>query len=96
VMVGNSSSGLIEAAALGVPVVDLGPRQNGRERPANVVHAEHEHADAVRAALDKALVMRPDSRVHPYGDGTSGARSAAWLAEVDPREPRLVRKRCVY
>lgn len=96
VMIGNSSSGLIEAAALGLPVVDLGPRQHGRERASNVVHAEHEHADAVRAALDKALVLRPDPESHPYGDGTAGVRSAACLAEVDPRDPRLMRKRCVY
>jgi UDP-hydrolysing UDP-N-acetyl-D-glucosamine 2-epimerase len=96
VMVGNSSSGLIEAAVLGVRVVDIGPRQNGRERPANVVHAESESADGVKAAVAKALALKPDPSAHPYGDGKAGQRAAAALASIDPRDPRLVRKRCVY
>lgn len=96
VMVGNSSSGLIEAAVLGVRVVDIGPRQNGRERPANVVHADGEGSDAVRAAIAKALALAPDPSAHPYGRGDAGARTAAELAATDPRDPRLLRKRCVY
>lgn len=95
-MVGNSSSGLIEAAALGVRAVDVGPRQNGRERPASVVHAASESADAVRAALDRALELRPDPAAHPYGDGRAGERAADALVAVDPRDPRLLRKRCTY
>lgn len=96
VMVGNSSSGLIEAAVLGVRVADIGPRQNGRERPANVVHAESESAGGVKAAIAKALSLKPDPSAHPYGDGKAGQRAAAALASIDPRDPRLVRKRCVY
>ena len=37
-LVGNSSSGIIEAATFGTPVLDIGPRQTGRERSGNVVH----------------------------------------------------------
>ncbi len=96
VLAGNSSSGLIEAAALGVRVVDVGPRQNGRERPANVVHAASESADAVRAAVARALELSPDPAAHPYGDGRAGLRAAAALREADPRDPRLLRKRCTY
>lgn len=96
VMVGNSSSGLIEAAVLGVPVVDVGARQNGRERAGNVVHAESENAEAVRAAVARAIGLTPDASAHPYGAGVAGELSAAALAAVDPREPKLVRKRCAY
>jgi UDP-hydrolysing UDP-N-acetyl-D-glucosamine 2-epimerase len=96
VLVGNSSSGLIEAAALGVRVVDVGPRQNGRERPGNVVHAASESAPAIAAAVARALEITPDPSAHPYGDGRSGARAAEALASVDPRDPRLLRKRCAY
>ena len=38
VLIGNSSSGIIEAASFGTPVIDIGPRQNGRERSANAVN----------------------------------------------------------
>lgn len=96
VMVGNSSGGLIEAAALRLPVVDIGPRQAGRERPGNVVHVEHEQADAIRAALEAARRLERGGLGHPYGDGRAGERVAAALVEVDPHSPRLRRKRCTY
>lgn len=95
VMVGNSSSGLIESAALGVRVVDIGPRQNGRERAGNVVHSA-EGASAIRSATDAALALAPDPRSHPFGSGSAGVLAAAALAEFDPRDPRLLRKRCAY
>jgi UDP-hydrolysing UDP-N-acetyl-D-glucosamine 2-epimerase len=101
VLVGNSSAGLIEAAALGLPVVDLGPRQGGRERPANVLHLDLPDPDltmreAVAHAVERAAAVRPDPRVHPYGDGRAGVRAAAALASVDPRSPALLRKRLAY
>jgi UDP-hydrolysing UDP-N-acetyl-D-glucosamine 2-epimerase len=96
VLVGNSSAGLIEAAALRVPVVDIGPRQGGRERCANVVHVEHERAAEVRAALDRARALDLASLAHPYGDGRAGERAAAALAEVNPHQPGMLRKRNAY
>ena len=80
----------------GVRVVDVGARQNGRERAGNVVHAESENAEAVRAAVARAIGLTPDASAHPYGAGVAGELSAAALAAVDPREPKLVRKRCAY
>lgn len=53
-MVGNSSSGILEAASFGLPVVDVGRRQEGRERPVNVVHAEADR-QGILAALDRVL-----------------------------------------
>ncbi len=96
VLVGNSSAGLIEAAALAVPVVDIGPRQGGRERCGNVVHLEQERADAVRAALAAARALPKGPITHPYGDGHAGERAAAVLAEVSPHQPGLLRKRNTY
>jgi UDP-N-acetylglucosamine 2-epimerase len=96
VLVGNSSAGLIEAAALKVPVVDIGPRQNGRERCANVVHVEHERAGEVRAAVAKARAIPKGSITHPYGDGKTGERVAKVLAEVSPHQPGMLRKRNSY
>jgi UDP-hydrolysing UDP-N-acetyl-D-glucosamine 2-epimerase len=96
VLVGNSSAGLIEAAALRLPVVDIGPRQAGRERCDNVVHVEHERADAVRAAVSRARALKLGAITHPYGDGHAGERAAAVLAEVSPHQPWVLRKRNAY
>lgn len=95
VMVGNSSAALIEAAALRLPAVDIGPRQAGRERAANAVHAD-ETAEDIARALEEALRIDRAAIAHPYGDGRAGPAIAARLAGIDPREPGLLRKRCVY
>ncbi|MEM1330429.1 MAG: UDP-N-acetylglucosamine 2-epimerase [Planctomycetota bacterium] len=88
VLVGNSSAGLIEAAAVGVPVVDLGPRQSGRERSGRVVHQELPPRDrpipeAVAEAVRSALAGPAITRDHPYGDGTAGPAAAAAIASAD-------------
>lgn len=94
-MIGNSSAGLIEAAAVGLPAVDVGRRQAGRERPASVVHAEESPGEVARAVA-RAIAMEPRPEAHPYGVGDAGARAAAALAEVDPTGAALLRKRCAY
>jgi UDP-hydrolysing UDP-N-acetyl-D-glucosamine 2-epimerase len=96
VLVGNSSSGLIESAALMVPVVDIGPRQSGRERCVNVVHVDAEQAEAVREGVRRARGLDLANLVHPYGDGRTGDRIAALLAEVDPLQPGFLRKQNTY
>jgi len=94
-MVGNSSSGIVEAASFRLPVVDIGNRQRGRIRGANVIHAEPE-ADAIRAALGLALSdefrARLASLENPYGDGYASRRIADVLASV-PLDERLLVKR---
>jgi GDP/UDP-N,N'-diacetylbacillosamine 2-epimerase (hydrolysing) len=91
VLVGNSSAGIIEAPLLGLPVVNVGPRQVGREHSGNVLFVEHDEtaiAAAVRRAMDdaafRATVADGDS---VYGDGTAGRRIAAILRDqaIDPR-----------
>lgn len=96
VLVGNSSAGLIEAAALRVPVVDIGPRQGGRQRPGNVLHVRSPTPENVRAALDEARRLDLADLDHPYGDGRAGPRVAAALAEIDPARPGFIRKRNAY
>lgn len=96
VLVGNSSAALIEAAALGVRAVDIGPRQAGRERFANVVTAADESGPAVARALAAALALDPSPVGPGLGDGRAGPRIAALLAATDPHDERLLRKRCAY
>jgi len=80
VVVGNSSSGIIEAATVHVPAVDVGERQSGRLRGDNVVHADEGRAAveaAVRTALSPQWRARTAAAVNPYGTGGASARILA-------------------
>jgi len=96
-MAGNSSSGIIEAASFELPVVNVGSRQEGRIRAANVLDTPLEPA-AIQSALSRALA--PEFRaslkglVNPYGPSGQGKASAViveTLAAVD-LGPGLLRK----
>lgn len=94
-MVGNSSSGLIEAPAFGLPVVNIGNRQRGRLHAANVLNCAAER-EAIAVALD--MVLSPEFRAglrgltNPYGDGHAAERIVERLATVKLGRP-LVGKR---
>ena len=79
VMLGNSSSGVIEAASFGTPVVNVGERQAGRERNANTLDVPVER-EAVGAALDRALKGGRFPLRNVYGDGQAGGRILEVLA----------------
>lgn len=82
-MVGNSSSGIIEAASFGLPVVNVGLRQAGRARSANVIDVPHSAAE-IRRGLK--LALSPEFRQslagleNVYGDGRAAERIVATLA----------------
>jgi len=90
-LIGNSSVGIRECAYLGVPVVNMGSRQSGRERGHNVVDVGHERASIVSAAKEQINHGRytPD---HIYGDGQAGVKIANLLAELKPS----INKRITY
>jgi UDP-hydrolysing UDP-N-acetyl-D-glucosamine 2-epimerase len=81
-IVGNSSAGLIEAAAMKTPAVNLGTRQSGREKPGNVIDAKH-NKTAMQRAIKEALAMKTAGLRHPYGNGKAGEKIAALLAKAD-------------
>jgi GDP/UDP-N,N'-diacetylbacillosamine 2-epimerase (hydrolysing) len=95
-LAGNSSSGIIEAASFGTPVIDVGPRQMGRERGANVKNVACELAALTRALKKTWNNAKP--RRFPmrnlYGTGMAGKAIAAQLAHIDPA--RYVRKLIIY
>jgi len=91
VMVGNSSSALIEAPLFGLVAANVGGRQDGRARGANVVDCRSRAAD-VRDALSRAASLRPAPGASPYGDGRAAPRIAAVLTALEPRD-RLLYKR---
>lgn len=87
-IVGNSSAGLIEAAALRVPCVNIGSRQNGREKPSNVIDCGTGQA-AITKAIRRAVGLGLRRMRHPYGGGDAGERIAGLLAGVDVRSVPL-------
>jgi GDP/UDP-N,N'-diacetylbacillosamine 2-epimerase (hydrolysing) len=81
-LVGNSSAGIIEAASFGTPVLDIGPRQTGRERSGNVRHASL--TPALLLAALRRISRAPRWRgKNVYGAGGAGQRIAAALATAD-------------
>jgi UDP-N-acetylglucosamine 2-epimerase (non-hydrolysing) len=97
VMVGNSSSGIIEAPSFGLPVVNVGSRQVGRLRAANVIDVppvQAEIAAGIERALDPAFRQTLRGLVNPYGDGRAAPRIVRVLREAE-LGPRLLRKRFV-
>jgi GDP/UDP-N,N'-diacetylbacillosamine 2-epimerase (hydrolysing) len=93
-LVGNSSSGIIEAPMLGVPAVNIGARQEGRERGDNVIDVPPEREaieDALERVLDPAF-RRSLSHASPYGDGRTATLVLEEL-ERTPIDQRLMTKR---
>jgi UDP-N-acetylglucosamine 2-epimerase (non-hydrolysing) len=93
VLVGNSSSGIIEAASLALPVVDVGDRQYGRDQPRNVLHVDESEAaiaEGIRAGLAADFRAQLTGLVNPYGDGAASGRIVSALLDAPLR--RLQRK----
>jgi GDP/UDP-N,N'-diacetylbacillosamine 2-epimerase (hydrolysing) len=86
ILVGNSSSGIIEAASFGTPVVNIGSRQNLRQRTSNVVDSPTDRA-GLDDALGRALASSRFDCHNIYGDGRAGERVAELLATIDLSEP---------
>jgi GDP/UDP-N,N'-diacetylbacillosamine 2-epimerase (hydrolysing) len=80
-LVGNSSSGIIEAASFGTPVVNIGNRQHSRERNLNTLDCTADRP-AIAATLRQALAHGPYSSANRYGDGHSGERIVQLLATL--------------
>jgi UDP-N-acetylglucosamine 2-epimerase (non-hydrolysing) len=96
VMVGNSSSGLTEAPSLGLPVVNVGDRQRGRLRAANVIDVEPNAASigrGIRRALSPAFRRQARGAKNPYGGPGASARIAELLATVPLVRPPARRRR---
>jgi UDP-hydrolysing UDP-N-acetyl-D-glucosamine 2-epimerase len=83
-IVGNSSVALRECSYLGVPAVNVGTRQHGRERGKNVIDVDHDRA-AIAAAIREHMTRGRAPCDHLYGDGRAGSRIADALASVPLR-----------
>jgi UDP-hydrolysing UDP-N-acetyl-D-glucosamine 2-epimerase len=90
-LIGNSSVGIRECSYLGVPVVNIGTRQTGRERGANVVDVGYDRAEILSAIRQQTS----NGRYHAdtlYGGGKAGER----IAQVLAKAPLEIEKRLTY
>jgi UDP-hydrolysing UDP-N-acetyl-D-glucosamine 2-epimerase len=90
-LVGNSSVGIRECAYLGVPTVNIGSRQSGRDRGRNVIDVDHRREEIV-AAIQRHLADGRCESDPIYGHGRAGERIADLLA----RQPLSIEKRLTY
>jgi UDP-N-acetylglucosamine 2-epimerase (non-hydrolysing)/GDP/UDP-N,N'-diacetylbacillosamine 2-epimerase (hydrolysing) len=92
-MIGNSSSGIMEAASFALPAVNVGMRQQGRERAPNIIDVTADESD-IESGLHRAL--SPDFRnslagmKNPYGSGSAAQTISRVLAET-PLDGLLVK-----
>ncbi|MDA0219550.1 MAG: UDP-N-acetylglucosamine 2-epimerase [Proteobacteria bacterium] len=90
-LVGNSSSALREGSFLGVPAVNVGSRQAGRERGGNVIDVGYDREE-ITGAIRRQLEHGRYARSHMFGDGTAGPKIAEVLATANV----AVQKRLFY
>lgn len=91
-LIGNSSVGIRECAFLGVPVVNIGNRQTGRERGPNVIDTSHDVEDIVQA-ITAQVAHGSYEASHIYGDGTAGPQIAAQISAQLARMALDIEKR---
>ena len=99
VMVGNSSSGIIESSSFKIPVVNIGIRQDDRERSDNVIDVNH-NRDKIIHVIKKSLEnedfkSRVKKCINPYGDGHTSEKIVKILSEIDISK-KLLQKKITY
>ncbi len=90
-LIGNSSVGIRECAFLGVPVVNIGSRQSGRDRGANVIDVNYDK-ESIKNAILKQIENGHKHSDTIYGNGTAGEKIANLLAEL----PLIFDKKLMY
>lgn len=94
-MVGNSSSGIIEAPGFGLPVVNIGARQDGRIRGINVIDVAPDKA-SILSGIEKACSAEFRSSIqgapNPYGDGHTAERIVSILKSVELDDKLIVKR----
>ena len=99
VLLGNSSSGILEAPFLKLPVINVGNRQRQRQHAENIIFVPHDKElikSAIKRALsDQSFIEMCRNCSNPYGDGYSGKRIARIIAETKI-DDKLINKQIVY
>jgi UDP-N-acetylglucosamine 2-epimerase (non-hydrolysing)/GDP/UDP-N,N'-diacetylbacillosamine 2-epimerase (hydrolysing) len=94
-MIGNSSSGIMETGSFALPTVNVGLRQQGRERPANVLDAlptKESILNKINEAHSASFLQSIDGMTNPYGDGHAAERIVKVLTNLPPSEELLMKR----
>jgi UDP-hydrolysing UDP-N-acetyl-D-glucosamine 2-epimerase len=94
ILVGNSSAGLLEAPSFGLPVVNVGDRQRGRIRAANVIDVSCDAQsikDGIAKAVGEEFKRSLAGLQNPYGDGRAASRIADILAQLPSRRELIIK-----
>ena len=87
ILIGNSSSGIHEAASFKLPVINIGTRQNGRLKPKNIINTDYNRNDIynkIRFCMsNKKYLKTIKSLKNPYGDGKSSLKIVKILSKID-------------
>ncbi len=89
-LVGNSSVGIRECAFLGVPVVNIGTRQHGRQRGRNVLDVPYDEKAIKNGILNRLEMQNGVTRSNIYGSGNSGEKMAEILANIHLRYHKTI------
>jgi len=99
VIIGNSSSGILEAPTFGLAAVNIGRRQNGRPQAENVVNVENylreDILQGIEKAISKEFQLSASRAINPYGDGKSSEKIFTILKET-PIDRKLLNKEMAY
>ena len=98
-LIGNSSSGIHEAATFKVPVINIGSRQNGRLKPKNVITTSYNVRD-IKNKINYILYNKKFKKIlnslkNPYGDGKTSKRIVKLLSKIKIDE-KVIQKQNAY
>lgn len=104
VMIGNSSSGTIDAAFFRLPVVNVGIRESTREHAGNKIFVGHDKQEIItaieKALYDKRFITKVRRRKNPYGGGTAHTKIVSVIKRVFPlserKKQKLLARRLTY
>jgi UDP-hydrolysing UDP-N-acetyl-D-glucosamine 2-epimerase len=97
-VVGNSSSGMLEAPILGVPTLDIGTRQRGRYAPPSVHHVEDYDPARIATKIEELLLTGERGVSHPYGDGNTSEKIYEVLTRITREKSKkdILQKKITY
>ena len=88
ILLGNSSSGIHEAASFKVPVINIGSRQSGRFKPTNVLNVNYSKKEiekAIKKVMSQNFYKKIKNIKNPYGDGKSAFKIIKIIKKLDLR-----------
>ena len=94
-VVGNSSSGLIEVPSFNIPTINIGDRQKGRFMPDTVINCkcEKKHIlDAVLYAQSDEFRKKAENYISPYGVGNAAEKMISIMKKVDFKSDGIIKK----